>query len=489
MRFNEKLEFLMKITNTSNSALAKSCSLDPSFVSRLRHGKRKPSRKENYLKAMAIYFSRNSQATYQKETIYKTLNLQEKQTEEELSELLYKWLQEQESENTIQDFLNQVTHFHFRRPTVEIELGEADLSQNVFYGTQGKRDAVTNFLLLTLSSDQSQTLLLYSDEDLEWLTGDPNFTQKWSTLLAQVIMKGNRIKIIHTVNRNLDQMLSAIREWLPIYMTGAIEPYHYPKVRDGVFRRTLFIAPNTVALTSNSVGNNPTNTVNFLYTDKQILKAMTEEFRSFLSLCRPLMQIFTPNTRDAWLTTLIEFENEAGTSILRSNNLSNITIPLSVAERILPDTKDRENLLAFQESRIRNFKNRLKNQQHIEFITLPEVDEIQSGNVLINFSDILNTDPIYYTKEQFREHLENVLYLTETYENYHIYIENQEATNYMLYIKEDIGIIAAKTSIPSIIFAINESNMTAAFWNYLQTISTGEKKSLSLIRSLIKELR
>ena len=40
MRFSEKLDYLMKVTNTTNSALASSTSLDASYISRLRRGVR-----------------------------------------------------------------------------------------------------------------------------------------------------------------------------------------------------------------------------------------------------------------------------------------------------------------------------------------------------------------------------------------------------------------------------------------------------------------
>lgn len=37
----------------------------------------------------------------------------------------------------------------------------------------------------------------------------------------------------------------------------------------------------------------------------------------------------------------------------------------------------------------------------------------------------------------------------------------------MVYIREDVGVLVGKTMPPSVIFAINESNMTSAFWDYM----------------------
>ena len=40
MTFSEKLDMLLNITNTPNNLLAKVLSLDPSYISRIRHGRR-----------------------------------------------------------------------------------------------------------------------------------------------------------------------------------------------------------------------------------------------------------------------------------------------------------------------------------------------------------------------------------------------------------------------------------------------------------------
>jgi transcriptional regulator with XRE-family HTH domain len=70
MNFNEKLDFLMNITKTKNSDLAMYTSLDSSYISRLRRGKRKLSKSENYVQSMADYFGKSIKEDYQKKTIF-----------------------------------------------------------------------------------------------------------------------------------------------------------------------------------------------------------------------------------------------------------------------------------------------------------------------------------------------------------------------------------------------------------------------------------
>lgn len=94
------------------------------------------------------------------------------------------------------------------------------------YGNAGKRKAVEQFLLRILQEEKPQTLLLFSDEDMAWLFEDMTFALRWRELFTEVILKGNRVRIIHTVARNMNEMLEAVMKWVPIYMTGAI-PHSY----------------------------------------------------------------------------------------------------------------------------------------------------------------------------------------------------------------------------------------------------------------------
>lgn len=510
MNFSEKLDLLMNITNTTNSALGRSISLDNSYISRLRRGVRTPARNENYLKTMAHYFSKHCSSDYQTDAICSLLKIHSKdfiEDDKKLSSLIYKWFimdEEIDSKESIESFIEDVTQFKFKRTKPASSEDELNIPQglltsdDVFYGVEGKRTAVINFLFHILKSNTPQTLLLFSDEDLEWLTGNRDFAYKWASLLSKVIIKGNSIKIIHTVNRNLDEMLSAINEWLPIYMTGLIEPFYYPKARDGVFKRTLFIAPDTVALSSSSIGSSTANTANFLYFNKGTINALIEEYNSYLSLCRPLMKIFTSASKNIYLSTLKDFEDEDGDSIIKSSILSSITMPIDIAESILSsmDASDRKKLLSYQEMRLSSLENHLQKYRHTEIITLPDVESIKMGKIKVGFSDMLSNKELFYNSREFRGHLEHIIKLLKTFDNYNIYFDNDSKnSDYLLYTKEDVGIIVAKTSFPVVAFAINESNMTSAFWNYLDSITynlsnnkSKRKATIHALEKIVEEL-
>lgn len=236
MLFHEKLSFLMSITKTTNSSLAKSICLDPSFISRLKNGKRTPSKNENYIKDMSYYLAKQCKTDSQKNILYKSLELPSssyKYTLDDISTHIYNWFLDDSGENKgVEEFIENISSFKFtqnKHPNFikGSLISKSDLTNGeVFYGIRGKRQAVISFLTEILNDTDIDTLLLYSDESMDWLIGDVNFTKQWGSLLSKVIAKGNKIIIIHTVNRNLNEMLAAIKGWLPIYMTGQIEPYY-----------------------------------------------------------------------------------------------------------------------------------------------------------------------------------------------------------------------------------------------------------------------
>ena len=298
MQFFEKLDFLMNITNTSNSALALNIKLDPSHISRLRRGERNALKNDACIGAMASYFARHCDQDYQQKALAEALNLSAFPHDvAKLSASLSQWLsiKSKNEVDTVESFLSGLVNLK-NRQNVAVASGSAGIpfeNQNndtsVYHGIAGKRRAVIEFMSEVISKGKPQKLLLFSDEATDWMTDDREFAMQWGYVMAQFLSGGGKIKIIHTVSRDLDEMLSAITQWMPLYMTGAIEPYYYPKKRDGVFKRTLFIAPNVAAVVSSSVGNMTDQAANVLFRDKAAVSAFEREIREYLSLCKPLM--------------------------------------------------------------------------------------------------------------------------------------------------------------------------------------------------------
>lgn len=483
MRFSEKLDFLMNITKTSNVTLARFVALDASYISRLRSGKRLLPKDDGVIKSMGAYFARRCAEAYQQKAITDALkSVGYTDADIKLPEGIARWLLQEgeggaERVEILLDSLSgtAVRAMPLRQPESDNLLFSRD-DIAIHYGIQGKRQAVLYFLAEVAARERPQTLLLYSDEATAWMTDDPAFAQKLEALMLRVLARGNRIKIIHTIGRDLDEMLSAISQWMPFYMSGLVEPYFYPKKRDGIFKRTLFIAPETAAVVSSSVGDMIECAANVLFRDRAAVASFAAEFTQYLRLCRPLMRILTARDKEAYYATLAEFEQEETDTIIKSESLSLLTMPEALLVQILQraGTED-HNVLEMCQSRSRSFRKTVQANRLTEIISLPDAEAVKKGEVRVGMSDMLKGGALYYTPEEYIRHLTHIIELLKTYERFHIQLVKRPTEDrYMVYAREELGVIVAKTSQPPVVFAINESNMTAAFWDFLTNI-IGEK--------------
>lgn len=484
MQAYEKLDFLMNLTKTTNSALSLAVSLDASYVSRLRRGGRSLSGKETHIRHMAAYFARHLDGSYQRRVLCETMGRGPDSVEDDsLPELIALWLlssgKKERELRTIESFLSgfsQSGRAEKPRETPSAGTARLELIQEkiaVFYGVEGKRQAVVHFLSEVISCPRPRTLLLFSDEPTGWMTEDRVFAAKWASLMRETLSRGNKIRIIHTVSRDLDEMLSAIIQWMPLYMSGLIEPYYYPKKRDGVFKRTLFIAPEIAAIMSNSIGNMSSRAANFLLREKDIVRTAEEEFNQYLALCRPLMRVFSARDEERFCNTLLEFERQRADTVIRTQSLSALTMPQSLAKQILARYGGgKAGYSAFQKARLRLFGEHLQSGgSFTEIIRLPGPDLVKNGKIKVALSDLMTGEAVYYTVGEYIEHLEHLACLLETYQNFHVYLaENLKEENYIVYAREDLGVIVAKTHGPLVALAVSESNITAAFWNYLVSL-------------------
>lgn len=319
MEFGKKLDFLMNITKTTNSSLAHYISMDASYISRLRNGKRTLPKEASFPKTMARYFVRkwhDDQHQAFLDGLSKS-NLISERNIKDSEELLYSWLvDENYNLDDMEEYFNEKLFLKANNGKCEIDcINNHEFS--IFYGIDGKREAVLLFLESVINAKTPQTLYLSSDEGMDWLGDDVGFFNKWRGLMGQVILQGNRIRIIHSVNRDLDEMLIAIKGWMPLYMTGSIEAYYYPKKRDGVFKRTLFIAPKTGAIISTSVGNMEDIVPCTLISDKRAIEGYKREFDNYLSLCKPLVKAFTKDNSDEYKELLDMFIWADGSQVIK----------------------------------------------------------------------------------------------------------------------------------------------------------------------------
>lgn len=467
MMFCEKLDSLMKITGTSNSALALYVRLDPSHISRLRHGQRGPIRDGACIDAMAACFARRCRADYQRSALRELMCGSAAGDENDLRGQIAAWLTDEDSGGGA-----SVREQDRIPPRGAKAVCEEKAQVTVFYGGGSKRQAAEEFLSAAEAQEKPCTLLLFSDEAVEWMTEDAAFSARWAARMEDLLRSGRRICIIHTVNRNLDEMSRAFRLWMPLYMTGMIEPYYCPRVRDGIFRRTLFVLPGAAAVVSSSVGDSAGCEATLFIRDLRMVKAYEGEFTRFRALCRPLMRVFTASERQEFLAALDEFESAPEDAVIKTGSLSLVTMPEAVLSGILARSGQKgSELVELHRRRRGRFLRQLETASFCELIRLRSAEELRGGMVNVSLSEMLLDNPVVYSPEEYIAHLEEILTLLRTCGRFDVVFTEGEEEACTVCLRDESGAFIVKNTAPTAAFVIRERNLTASFRDNLRMLS------------------
>lgn len=342
----QKLDFLMDLTQTKNSVLGRALNFDPSYISRIRSGKRGLPKGQPFLEPASFYFAHAIREDYQKEAAAKELHLATSwpQEEKDAAQLILPWLsgrfQTPQDELRMEDVLAalKLSFAETSAPDARYTPGKGNsIATQVFFGNAGKRDAVITFLKDLVQTGRAHTLLLFSDEDMFWLYEDKTFVRTWMLLMRQLIGQGSRIRIIHSIGRSAGDMWEAVRSWMPLYATGAVEPWFCPRLRDGIFKRTEFIAQGHSAVFGSSVPGQTDEPLNMLIRDRDTAEAMQREYEAFLKLCKPLMDIVRPDKAEKLEELQNALQNTPGELLTAESNGMKILLKRGIASLVVKE--------------------------------------------------------------------------------------------------------------------------------------------------------
>ncbi len=508
MNISEKLDFLMNLTNTKNVALGKALSFDPSYISRIRSGSRGTPKNQPFSREVAAYFSRNIKDTYQIEAVSKMIFGSDALPidKDDLENSLYKWLEQGSGNseqapvvNLISDITNMLDSGKGQVPSVDISFDDSVITtapddkivpMNAFYGNQGKREGVKRFLMTLVMKKKPFRLFLYSDEDMSWLYENPEFSREWAMLLLQLLKNGSRIQIIHTISRDLVELMEAIRKWMPLYSTGAIEPYYCPKLRDGVYRRSLFIAQGHSALVSTSVENKTDDMVNLLVRNTDVVAALEKEYSNYFELCRPLMKMFSAKNRDVFMDLLLN-EDVSDGQFYMSNPLPSIwTMPEGLAKKLAEKAGDPAIIKVAAKMR-KNMTSLLENGGKITEIISRNMtgNELEKGMTL-PLSDMIGSAEYIYSAEDYICHLKGTQRLCDKYEGYRVFISDNIPSTLLVMSHSESDTIIAGASVPTAAFCIAHRQFSFAFYEYMERIEkdSEHRKAGNTLSEYLKRL-
>lgn len=493
MTFNDKFKFLMDITNTSNTTLASAVGIDNSAVSLYRNGKRKCPRNKEVLKKMADYFAGSIKLNYQRKALalaadYSRFN--HSRPVSEYSQMLYLWLTDElpVQNNLVDSILNENVS---SSSTDYIQgIRKIDVVPNatsVLYRSAGKRQAILSFVNYLLTLDDPKTIYVWVDDDVYSIFDNKEIIASLHELIMRLLDYGYEICQISPSPVNTTQFFEEFFYWVPAYLTGRVKSYYYPRMRDNLFSKISIVYPGYAAVYSDSLSSIPDKTFTVLTAESAIVSIKEIEFKTFLSYCRPTMNIY--ESAEDVSTCFHRFLSTPVAHIQKGLSLPPATMPDELVTQFLNDNPDSLGVsmrIAYQRDKMYD------NLRNVDICPLATVNQVLSGRVPVIFPVVKQEVPIYYTPHTYALHLKNILEIMDTYPDYFfVPIEYNPDDNVCIIVNEGSEALLVRTALPSMVLDFNHPQLVQNFQEYLYRIANEigyADINRRKIRAQIKEL-
>ena len=487
--FGEKLDAVMELAELSNIRLGRLVNVDPSYISRFRNGLRSPkSNRETTDAICSVLLTRvyERNKTEQLADMLK-VSLDALSDEEDAVALLGTWLFEAEQANnssSVEALLENIDTFAFE-PKLPPSLLSSVLDEatqaaenTVYFGADGLRAAALRFLAGAIHR-QAKELRLYSDQNTEWMA-DPAFRVRWAALMAACVMRGIRITVIHNVDRDLDEMIGAITNWLPLYMSGMIESYYCKKEKNARFSNTLFLCPGVACIKgSNVVGQEGQYGVYQYQTEPTLLDACEIAFDGLLNASKHLVKIYENESTE--ILSQIGSEMTVLGTALSLATMGETTL-FSILARSGAEQNIQSAIVAAWQAQRKLLEDNLKDGFVHECIPIV-------GNGLPLHERIPVDLPgfsLFYTPQEYAEHIHSIIRLSEEQPHYRFFILPDVPFEHTQICLSRHAVAVKRMKSPQITFLISHPAMCEAFLAYSERIKSRYKQDKISLRQTLE---
>ena len=319
---SQKLDILLRELDINISRIAAFLHYDPSYLSKIRTGKRNPAHQQQFIEKVCEYVAVNYKDEQDRKKAAYLIECKEELADSSLyQKKLKEWLSSSKSEDVdyVSGFLRKVDSFNlddyiraihfdsFKVPKVPFQL---PVSRH-YYGLKEMREGELDFLKHTVLSKSMKPLYICSDMPVEDMAADENFAKKYMFGLAMVLKKGLHIHIIHDVERPMKDMMLGLENWVPLYMTGQISPYYLKGVQNRVYSH-LHYCSGQVAMTGDCISGHHDLAHYYLTSRKEEVSISQKNMDFLLKKAHSLMNIYREDRKKELHAALIENAQKEG---------------------------------------------------------------------------------------------------------------------------------------------------------------------------------
>ena len=485
-QLNKNFNELITTLNVNMAELSRSSTYDSSLLSKIRTGNRNPAKPKDFIETVCNFIVKK----YKTEDDKKAVALLIGSTLEELKDSsnyynkLLNWFSTNSipSHNYINDFLSNLDNFNLGEYIKAIHFDEIKVPivpfyrafSKTYYGIEEMKKGELDFFKATVLSKSNDSIFMCSDMPMEDMAQDIEFGKKWMYAIAIMLKNGLHLNIIHNLDRPFNEMMLGLESWLPIYMTGQISPYFFKRLQDNIYCHFNYVS-GTVALFGECINGYHDKGKYTLTTNKTDISYYKTKAECLLRKATPLMEIYKEDSKNAYNAFLASSVRIKANRRRILSSLPIHTISDDLLLRILKHNNISDEEIERIKKAVDMQKNILKetienNIVKDEFSNL-SLEEFETSPLSLFLADNFYEKKIYYTYEEYQEHLN----LTKKYEknnnNYKLSINNNTTfKNIQILIFEKNFVMISKANSPSIHFVIHHPKLRNAIENFIPPI-------------------
>ncbi len=459
MQFSEKLIFLMNVTQTSNKELAMELGVDRSLISLLRSGKRGVPKS---VKRMARFFAERSTADFQRYALSDMLGilaLRSALPVQEVADYLEKWLlEDRDMVRDVEKGLQAVPEIPALQDNpapVVIPQGQAAF----YFGDEGRREVLLKIMQEIHQAEKPCTVMMVVDDNMEWMLSDYSLTKRIQAEMLELARSGVSFCQIVPPMNYVNRYTESLQFWMPIYATGNMMAYYYPRLRGNLYRHSIYVLPGRCAQFNATIASGGVNDVTMFTREKTLVDVFERQFREHLSMCRPALTAYTDPVEALEKTR--SFLCGRMDTVKMFNTLSPNSMPLQLLEQFISQAQgDNRRLLSAFRDVIPEYEAQLERRSCIDMCRVAPVREILAGEVSVG----THPNSIHYTPQTYILHLEHILRLMEKYDNY-VFVPLRDRTplEYNLMASEEGTALIIRSSRPITLLEVRRSELVMAF--------------------------
>ncbi len=330
-RYGQRLSALLDALEVSRAKLSARLAYDASFLSRILSGERAPSDYRAFSEQIAEILEDGASSVAQREKLAGLLGISSDRIREEKQcrKAIYEYLMEMEAtdggEGSSEDATREAVHnfllkldefdlndymkrIHFDRiPALKSPFHAENTKQYV--GLEGIKRAELDFLRKTVLSTSTEPVWQFSDFPMAEMAADMAFSKKWMMGLAMTLKKGLQINIIHDLDRPFEEMMLGLESWIPLYMTGLINPYYLRELPEKAYSH-LFRMSGSCVLVGECPGQNLAGAMVILSSREEERKAAEIHRKHLFDRALPLMEIYRDDRKKEYEALVREEEQK-----------------------------------------------------------------------------------------------------------------------------------------------------------------------------------